>query len=154
MAWEEKGPEKLKFHVFRDERFIDLNLYQFGWERTSPTHSYGPYARNHYLFHYIIEGRGQLMANEQVYTVTPGHGFLVVPGQVTTYRSDSADPWVYTWIEFDGLRAHESLHLAGISGAKPIYTARNPEAGRVIEEEMLYIVNHGQWLQQTLARRP
>ena len=58
MAKEEKGPEKLKFHVFRDERFIDLNLYQFGWERTSPTHSYGPYARNHYLFHYIIEGRG------------------------------------------------------------------------------------------------
>ena len=87
MAKEEKGPEKLKFHVFRDERFIDLNLYQFGWERTAPTHSYGPYARNHYLFHYIIEGRGQLMANEQVYTVTPGHGFLVVPGQVTTYRS-------------------------------------------------------------------
>ena len=73
MAKEEKGPEKLKFHVFRDERFIDLNLYQFGWERTSPTHSYGPYARNHYLFHYIIEGRGQLMANGQEYTVTPGH---------------------------------------------------------------------------------
>ena len=143
MAKEEKGPEKLKFHVFRDERFIDLNLYQFGWERTAPTHSYGPYARNHYLFHYIIEGRGQLMANEQVYTVTPGHGFLVVPGQVTTYRSDPAAPWVYTWIEFDGLRAHESLHLAGISGAKPIYTARNPDAGKMVEEEMMYIVNHG-----------
>ena len=143
MAREEKGPEKLKFHVFRDERFIDLNLYQFGWERTSPTHSYGPYARNHYLFHYIIEGRGQLMANGQEYTVTPGHGFLVVPGQVTTYRSDPADPWVYTWIEFDGLRAHESLHLAGISGTKPIYTARNAEAGRMVEDEMMYIVNHG-----------
>ena len=143
MAKEEKGPEKLKFHVFRDERFIDLNLYQFGWERTSPTHSYGPYARNHYLFHYIIEGRGQLMANGQEYTVTPGHGFLVVPGQVTTYRSDPADPWVYTWIEFDGLRAHESLHLAGISGTKPIYTARNAEAGKTVEDEMMYIVNHG-----------
>lgn len=143
MAGEEKGSEKLKFHVFRDERFIDLNLYQFGWERTAPTHSYGPYARNHYLFHYIIEGRGQLLANEQEYTVTPGHGFLVVPGQVTTYRSDPADPWVYTWIEFDGLRAHESLHLAGISGTKPIYTARNAESGKMVEDEMMYIVNHG-----------
>ena len=40
-------PNKLKFHVFRDERFIDLNLYQFGWERTEPLHSYGPHARNH-----------------------------------------------------------------------------------------------------------
>ena len=76
MAKEEKGPEKLKFHVFRDERFIDLNLYQFGWERTVPNHSYGPHARNHYLFHYVISGRGQLFTNDQAYSVTPGHGFL------------------------------------------------------------------------------
>ena len=75
--------------------------------------------------------------------MTPGHGFLLVPGQVSTYCADSADPWVYTWIEFDGLRAHESLHLAGISGTKPIYTARNAEAGRMVEDEMMYIVNHG-----------
>ena len=27
----EKDVSKFKFHVFRDERFIDLNLYQFGW---------------------------------------------------------------------------------------------------------------------------
>ena len=39
-------PNKLKFHMFRDERFIDLNLYQFGWERTDPCHSYGPHIRN------------------------------------------------------------------------------------------------------------
>ena len=58
---------KLKFHVFRDERFVDLNLYQFGWERTTPAHSYGPHARNHYLFHYIIAGKGVLLANEQEY---------------------------------------------------------------------------------------
>ena len=84
---------KLKFHVFRDERFVDLNLYQFGWERTTPAHSYGPHARNHYLFHYIIAGKGVLLANEQEYPITAGHGFLVVPGQITTYRSDESDPW-------------------------------------------------------------
>ena len=138
----EKDVSKLKFHVFRDERFIDLNLYQFGWERTSPAHSYGPHARNHYLFHYIIAGRGVLQANEKEYEVGPGHGFLVVPGQITTYRSDQADPWEYTWLEFDGLRAHESLHLAGVGGSQPIYTARSAAAGRRLQDEMLYIVNH------------
>ena len=35
---------KLRFHVFQDERFVDLNLYQYGWEQTEPLHSYGPYA--------------------------------------------------------------------------------------------------------------
>ena len=34
---------KLKFHVFQDERFVDLNLYQYGWEQTEPLHSDGPY---------------------------------------------------------------------------------------------------------------
>lgn len=138
----EKDVSKLKFHVFRDERFIDLNLYQFGWERTTPAHSYGPHARNHYLFHYIIAGRGVLLANDKEYEVGPGHGFLVVPGQITTYRSDLADPWEYTWLEFDGLRAHESLHLAGVGGSQPIYTARSAAAGRRLQDEMLYIVNH------------
>ncbi len=138
----EKDVSKFKFHVFRDERFIDLNLYQFGWERTGPAHSYGPHARNHYLFHYIIAGRGVLQANEKEYEVGPGHGFLVVPGQITTYRSDQADPWEYTWLEFDGLRAHESLHLAGVGGSQPIYTARSAAAGRRLQDEMLYIVNH------------
>lgn len=134
---------KVKFHVFQDERFIDLNLYQFGWERTSPAHSYGPHARNHYLFHYIIAGHGVLLANEKEYEIGPGHGFLVTPGQITTYRSDEREPWEYTWIEFDGLRAHESLSLAGISGSRPVYTARDAEAGRLLQQEMLYIVDHG-----------
>ena len=43
------GPDagnKLIFHVFQDERFVDLNLYQYGWERTEPLHSYGPHRRN------------------------------------------------------------------------------------------------------------
>lgn len=137
------SPNKLKFHVFRDERFIDLNLYQFGWEKTAPLHSYGPHARNHYLFHYVISGKGTLFANEQVYEITAGHGFLVVPGQITTYRADEREPWEYTWIEFDGLRAQESLRLAGISGKEPIFTPANQEAGEKLCQQMLYIVNNG-----------
>ena len=71
---------KLRFHVFQDERFVDLNLYQYGWEQTEPLHSYGPHARNHYLFHYVISGKGLLFANEQEYAVEGGHGFLIAPG--------------------------------------------------------------------------
>lgn len=134
---------KLKFHVFSDERFVDLNLYQFGWERTQPLHSFGPHARNHYLFHYVIAGRGTLFANEKAYPITEGHGFLIVPGQITTYRADERDPWEYTWIEFDGLRVHEALQLAALSGAEPVYTPASREAGRLLQEQMLYIVDHG-----------
>ena len=127
---------KLRFHVFQDERFVDLNLYQYGWERTEPLHSYGPYARNHYLFHYVISGKGLLLANGQEYAIEGGHGFLITPGEVTTYRADEQEPWEYTWIEFDGLRAHEALNLAGISGQNPVYSPASTKAGQLLQEQI------------------
>ena len=135
---------KLKFHVFQDERFVDLTLYQYGWERTEPLHSYGPHKRDHYLFHYVIAGRGTLYANEGAYPVEAGHGFLIVPDQTTTYVADETDPWEYTWIEFDGLRVSESISLAGLSPTQPVYTPQSREADRLLQEQMLYIVNHPQ----------
>lgn len=135
---------KLIFHVFQDERFVDLNLYQYGWERTEPLHSYGPHRRNHYLFHYIIAGQGKLYVGDKVYPVGPGQGFLILPGQTTTYASDEKDPWEYTWIEFDGLRVRESLSLAGLGAAKPIYTPATRAGGEKLRECMLQIVQDGE----------
>ena len=38
------------FSVFQDERFMDLTVYQYGYEQCEPLHSFGPYVRNNYLF--------------------------------------------------------------------------------------------------------
>lgn len=135
---------KLKFHVFQDERFVDLNLYQYGWERTEPLHAYGPHKRDHYLFHFVISGKGTLYSNDTAYRIDHGHGFLILPDQTTTYVADEEEPWEYTWIEFDGLRVSESISLAGLSAAQPVYTPQNHEAGRLLQEQMMYIVNHPQ----------
>lgn len=136
------APHKLKFYVFEDERFVDLNLYQFGWEQTEPLHAWGPYVRNHYLFHYVVSGKGTLLVKEKEYTITAGQGFLIEPGHVTTYQADEKDPWEYIWIEFDGLRANESLRLAGLSMADPVYMPATREGGRRLQEEMRHIVDH------------
>ena len=42
------------FSVFPNENFVDIGLYQYGWEQCEPSHSFGPAARNHYVFHYVI----------------------------------------------------------------------------------------------------
>ncbi len=47
-----------KFNVFRNDKNIDLTLFQYGWEQCVPLHSYGPAKRNHYLFHFIFSGKG------------------------------------------------------------------------------------------------
>ena len=67
----------LLFSVFPNENFVDLDLYQFGWEQCTPAHSFGPAARNHYLFHYVISGTGTLMADDskgvtQTYQIKSG----------------------------------------------------------------------------------
>ena len=140
--------KELMFSVFPSENFVDLGLYQFGYEQCKPAHSFGPAVRNHFLFHYIISGTGNLMANDshgvtQTYHVKSGQGFMIFPGQINTYISDEKLPWEYTWIEFDGLRAKETIELSGLSLDNPIYKATSKDLREILKEELLYIASHG-----------
>ena len=123
------------FSIFPDENFIDLSLYQFGWERCVPSHAFGPAARNHFLFHYIISGTGTLIANNSSkqsipYQIKSGQGFMIFPNQINTYIADQNLPWEYVWIEFDGLRVKEALSVAGFTADTPVYHAHSYEIGR------------------------
>lgn len=114
------------FHIFPNQYFIDLCLYQYGYEQCTPLSSFGPYIRNHYLFHYVISGSGTLIATDkhgvdQTYHVYSGDGFLIFPGQNTTYYADKNHPWEYTWIEFDGVRVEEVLLNCNLNIDNPIY---------------------------------
>lgn len=137
----------LLFSVFPNERFVDLGLYQYGWEQCDPLHSYGPFVRNHYLFHYVISGTGTLLSTDfnkqtQTFRLKSGEGFMIFPKQVTTYFADEKHPWEYTWLEFDGLRVKEALELAGLTASTPIYHSNSKDLGLSLKNEMLYIANH------------
>lgn len=135
------------FSIFPSENYIDLDLYQYGWEQCEPGHSFGPAKRNHYLFHYINSGTGILMADDshgvtQTYHIRSGQGFLVFPNQITTYIADSEHPWEYTWLEFDGLRVKEALDITTLSPSSPVYHTNLPSMRNTLSDEMSYIVHH------------
>lgn len=137
----------LLFSVFPNENFVDLDLYQFGWEQCTPAHSFGPATRNHYLFHYVISGTGTLMADDskgvtQTYQIKSGQGFMLFPGQISTYVADKNLPWEYAWLEFDGLKVREMIEIAGITKDSPIYHANSKDLRQNMMEEMLYIVKN------------
>ena len=137
--------DEYSFFVSPSEIFLDLQLYQFGWEQCAPLHSFGPFVRNHYLFHYVISGRGWLDSHDQndvthKYRLGENQGFLICPGQVNTYCAHETDPWKYVWLEFDGLRAAECLESAGLGQSQPIYTAEG--GGEALCGHMLYISDH------------
>ena len=135
------------FSVFPSENFVDLGLYQFGWEQCDPSHSFGPAARNHYLFHLCLSGTGTLIADNTkgesiTYQIKSGQGFMLFPNQICTYIADHDIPWEYAWVEFDGLRAKETVELAGLNLDQPVYKARHKDIAETMKEELLYIVNH------------
>ena len=139
--------EEYSFSMFPNENFLDLTIYQYGWEQCMPLHSFGPYIRNHYLFHYISSGRGKLHSNTpdgmtRHYDLRAGQGFLLTPGQVNTYYADKQDPWKYSWIEFDGLRTAEYLDQAGLTASQPVFTPSTKEGGARVGDEMMYIATH------------
>lgn len=132
------------FSVFPNENFVDLGLYQYGWEQCDSLHSYGPSTRNHYLFHYIISGTGTLLSNDSAgntntYSIKSGQGFMIFPRQVNTYQADKQHPWEYVWLEFDGLRVKEAIELSGLTPEAPVYHSNAKDLTRELEKEMLYI---------------
>lgn len=140
---------EISFSIFPNQSFVDLGLYQYGREMCEPGHSFGPARRNHYLFHYVLSGRGTLWSdNGRGKTVTHsihgGQGFLIVPEQTNTYVADLKDPWEYTWLEFDGLRVKQALDMAGLTEDQPIYRTKSSELSARMQEEMLYLVGHSE----------
>jgi AraC-like DNA-binding protein len=135
------------FHVFPNENFMDLKLYQCGIEQCDPTRSFGPATRNHYLFHYVISGNGMLYANTpkgntKTYQVREDQGFMIFPNQINTYVADSSTPWKYIWLEFDGLQAKGIIEMSGISMDSPIYLSKSSELHERLLNEMLNIVEN------------
>ena len=135
------------YTIFPSANFIDMSLYQYGWEDCDPAHSFGPARRNHFLFHYVLSGTGTLIAEDQngtsvSYPVQEGQGFMIFPQQICTYVADLNQPWKYVWIEFDGLRAREMVEFAGFSADSPIYHACDEQLCQNMREEMLYIVKN------------
>ena len=139
---------KDSFYIFRSNNFVDLNLYQCGWEHCASGHSFGPTTRNHYLFHYVVNGKGTLWANgpkgdSNIFNIGAGEGFMIFPGQITTYFADKDNPWEYTWIEFDGLKVNESLKLTSFTQETPIYKTCDKEKAKLLMNEMHYISHNG-----------
>lgn len=139
--------DQLSFSIFPNENFLDLRLYQYGWEQCAPLHSFGPFVRNHFLFHYVISGQGFLDSTApdgvtRRYNLGENQGFLICPGQVNTYCADKHQPWKYVWLEFDGLRVTEYLTHAGLDEGHPIYTPQTVTQGEGVRDTMLYIADH------------
>lgn len=104
-------------------RLRDVNPLICGEEACEPGHTFGPAARDYYLLHYVLSGKGTFFSGGRSYTVTKGQIFVIRPHEMTCYRADGQDPWHYCWVGFES-----SLDLSVLFSRDVITT---PDCGHV-----------------------
>ena len=82
--------------------YNDFKPVILGRENCSPCHKCGPYIREFYLIHFVLDGKGTFTNQNGTYEVSKGQAFLIRPGEVTTYVADEKTPWTYAWVHFKG----------------------------------------------------
>ena len=102
-------------------KFTELNILSAGTQKCEPGYKYGPAVRNHYLIHYIINGKGILGFDNKEFAVKAGQAFLIEPGCVTYYEADELNPWEYVWVGFNGSYVKGLLETADISQFNPVF---------------------------------
>ncbi len=112
------------FDVEINRQELDLVVYQCGTEKWEPSHSFAPVGRDHFLICFVLEGSGILYVNGKSYKLNKNQGFIVYPSVITQCKSDSENPWVYTWVEFKGINAQNYLKLARLDEKKPTFESK------------------------------
>ncbi len=115
-----------------------LAFHFCGWEKCAPGHTFGPAVRPHFLFHFILSGKGFFEKEGRRWELGAGEGFLIFPGESTRYGAQEKDPWEYCWIGFDGTEAVEILKECGLNRDAPIY---EDQSGGLLKEELLRLID-------------
>ena len=89
-----------------------------------------------------------------------GEGFLIHPGEVTTYIADADDPWEYLWVGVDSTKENEAiLRRHGLESGVHCFVYRDdkeviPYLKNIIESSTLYQYEYAQgafyWLMSTV----
>jgi len=123
-------------------------MYHFGYHECDSLYSFGPYVRNHYLFHYVYSGKGVLYSEGEKshmveHKIEAGEGFMIWPGQVVSYAADAKQPWCYCWVEFDGLKAREFVMESGLTANQPVYRSKDKDKQGKMEDAIRYMAYNG-----------
>lgn len=90
-----------------------LNLDYCGKEQCMSGFRFGPFIRDNYVIHFVLEGKGTYWIGNQKYTLEKGQAFMIPPGVETVYEADIENPWYYAWIGFHGYKVVNMLEYLG-----------------------------------------
>ncbi len=116
-------------HSFKNtlKENLALAVYNTGYQKCTPEHTWGPALRDHYLLHYIEAGEGAYTCGGKTYHLKRGDLFAVFPSQVVCYKADRRNPWEYYWVGFNGTEARRMVQMTGFTRENPVLHPTAPE---------------------------
>ena len=101
-------------------KYNDIRPIFAGMSQCKSSHAYGPAVRHHCIIHYCVKGKGVFRNKDGTFDVSAGQAFIINPDEITFYRADEKDPWMYVWIAFSGNICSKTKELP------PVVTLKNP----------------------------
>ena len=100
---------KFSYHTSQDS--LSLSVYNTGYQRCESGYTWGPATRDHYVLHFVAEGKGILKGPFGTLEVPAGGLFCIRPGDLCCYIADDETPWEYYWVGFNGTEARRLMSL-------------------------------------------
>ena len=114
-----------------------------GIEECRPDHSFGPFTREEYLIHFVLDGCGVFRTPEDRFRIEAGQMFLIYPGTETLYRADHIRPWSYCWIGFSGEDAGMLMKQIGFTRECPVLQMSSGEEILQVIRRLLLLDSDG-----------
>ncbi len=129
-----------KKNIFEPEEkeVVSLSVYNTGYQRCEPGHSWGPGIRDHFLIHHIVKGCGILESRGRTFSIHAGDSFLIYPGQEVHYYADMGDPWEYYWVGFSGTEVPSLMLSTDFTEEQPIIH-HGPKESQEMKRRLLRI---------------
>ena len=106
---------------------VELSIFNCGLQSCERGYTWGPGVRDHYLIHYVVDGKGTYTVNNTVYELRAGDIFLAKPSQLITYSADKEEPWEYYWVGFNGACANKLVLQLPFREDMPTHHCKNAE---------------------------
>lgn len=84
----------MRYQVFSNQEYSPLSIDYMGVSGDMNITAFGPARRSQYIVHYVTKGKGIYNGKD----VRVGQGFLIFPGELEEYRSDTKEPWEFLWV--------------------------------------------------------
>lgn len=94
---------------------IELFLSYCGIEQCERGHRFGPNNRDVHLLHIVLEGKGTLEIDGQVFQLEKNDIFYIPKDFTAFYQADYDKPWKYLWVAISGIMVSETICQAGLN---------------------------------------